>query len=48
VGRPAVTVSELPVPHEHIAELVPTLPDGGLVTLDAGHLLHATRRPDAA
>jgi pimeloyl-ACP methyl ester carboxylesterase len=34
-----------PVPQEHIAELVRTVPDGRLVTLDTGHLVHATR-PD--
>lgn len=32
-----------PVPQEHITELVRTLPDGRLVTLDAGHLVHATK-----
>jgi pimeloyl-ACP methyl ester carboxylesterase len=34
-----------PVPQDHVAELVRTVPDGRLVTVDAGHLLHATR-PD--
>jgi pimeloyl-ACP methyl ester carboxylesterase len=34
-----------PVPQEHVAELVRVLPDGRLVTVDAGHLVHATR-PD--
>jgi pimeloyl-ACP methyl ester carboxylesterase len=34
-----------PVPQEHVAELVRTLPDGRHVTVDAGHLVHATR-PD--
>jgi pimeloyl-ACP methyl ester carboxylesterase len=34
-----------PVPQEHVAELVRTLPDGRLVTVDAGHLVHAAR-PD--
>ena len=34
-----------PVPQEHVAELVRTLPDGRMVTVDAGHLVHA-RRPD--
>jgi len=34
-----------PVPQDHIAELVRTVPDGRLVTVDAGHLVHATR-PD--
>ncbi len=33
-----------PVPQEHVAELVRTVPDGRLVTVDAGHLVHA-RRP---
>jgi len=31
-----------PVPQEHIAELVRTVPDGRLVTVDVGHLVHAT------
>ena len=34
-----------PVPQEHVADLARTLPDGRLVTLDTGHLVHATR-PD--
>jgi esterase len=34
-----------PVPQEHVAELVSILPDGRLVTVDAGHLVH-DRRPD--
>jgi pimeloyl-ACP methyl ester carboxylesterase len=34
-----------PVPQEHIGELVRTLPDGRMVTVDSGHLVHATR-PD--
>jgi pimeloyl-ACP methyl ester carboxylesterase len=34
-----------PVPQEHIAELVGIVPDGRLVTVDAGHLVHDTR-PD--
>jgi pimeloyl-ACP methyl ester carboxylesterase len=34
-----------PVPQEHLAELVRILPDGRLVTVDVGHLVHA-RRPD--
>jgi pimeloyl-ACP methyl ester carboxylesterase len=37
--------SSSPVPQEHVAELVGLLPDGGLVTVDAGHLVHASR-PD--
>jgi pimeloyl-ACP methyl ester carboxylesterase len=32
-----------PVPQEHVAELVGLLPDGRLVTVGAGHLVHATR-----
>ena len=31
-----------PVPQEHIAELVAALPDGRMVTVDAGHLVHET------
>jgi pimeloyl-ACP methyl ester carboxylesterase len=34
-----------PVPQEHIAELVRIVTDGRLVTVDAGHLVHAGR-PD--
>ena len=34
-----------PVPQEHVAELVRTVADGRLVTLDAGHLVHEAR-PD--
>ena len=34
-----------PVPQEHVAELVHLVPDGRLVTVDAGHLVHETR-PD--
>ena len=34
-----------PVPQEHVAELVRTVADGRLVTLDAGHLVHDAR-PD--
>jgi pimeloyl-ACP methyl ester carboxylesterase len=33
------------VPQEHIAELVRLLPVGRQVTVDAGHLVHATK-PD--
>ena len=33
------------VPQEHVADLARTLPDGRLVTIEAGHLVHATR-PD--
>jgi pimeloyl-ACP methyl ester carboxylesterase len=32
-----------PVPQEHLAELVAAVRDGRLVTVDAGHLVHATR-----
>jgi pimeloyl-ACP methyl ester carboxylesterase len=32
-----------PVPQQHIAELVSIVPDGRVVTLDAGHLVHATK-----
>lgn len=31
------------VPQEHVAELVHLLPNGQLVTLDTGHLVHATQ-----
>ena len=31
------------VPQDHVAELVRLLPDGRLRTVDAGHLVHATR-----
>lgn len=31
------------VPQEHVADLARTLPDGRLVTIDAGHLVHAGR-----
>jgi pimeloyl-ACP methyl ester carboxylesterase len=31
------------VPQQHIAELVERLPDGRLVTIDAGHLIHESR-----
>ena len=34
-----------PIPQEHVAELVRIMTDGRLVTVDAGHLVHATR-PD--
>jgi len=34
-----------PVPQEHVAELVGLVPDGRLVTLDTGHLVHDAR-PD--
>ncbi len=34
-----------PVPQVHVAELARALPDGRLITVDAGHLVHATR-PD--
>lgn len=35
-----------PVPQEHVADLARTLADGRLVTIDAGHLVHATQ-PEA-
>lgn len=35
-----------PVPQEQIADLVGRLPDGQLVTVDAGHLVHKSE-PDA-
>ena len=31
------------VPQDHVAELVGAVPDGRLVTVDAGHLVHATQ-----
>lgn len=31
------------VPQQHVAELVQRLPNGRLVTIDAGHLVHASR-----
>ena len=34
------------VPQEHVADLARTLVDGRLVTIDAGHLVHATRPQD--
>ena len=34
-----------PVPQDHVAELVRIVPDARLVTIDAGHLVHATK-PD--
>lgn len=35
-----------PVPQEHVAELVGLVRDGRLITLDTGHLVHATQ-PEA-
>lgn len=35
-----------PIPQEHIADLVGRLVDGRMVTIDAGHLVHATE-PEA-
>jgi len=32
-----------PVPQEQIADLVPHLRDGQMVTIEAGHLVHASR-----
>jgi len=40
-GGPSSTV-----PQEHVADLVRALPDGQLVTIDTGHLVHATN-PEA-
>jgi pimeloyl-ACP methyl ester carboxylesterase len=37
--------SSSPVPQDHVAELVAAVSDGRLVTVDAGHLVHATE-PD--
>jgi pimeloyl-ACP methyl ester carboxylesterase len=34
------------VPQENLAELVQLLPDGRLVTIDTGHLVHATKPDD--
>lgn len=34
------------VPQDHITELVERLPDGRLVTIDAGHLVHQSRPDD--
>lgn len=34
------------VPQEHVSDLARTLADGQLITIDAGHLVHA-RQPDA-
>ena len=34
------------VPQAHVADLVRTLADGQLLTLDAGHLVHATKPAD--
>jgi pimeloyl-ACP methyl ester carboxylesterase len=45
VGVPALVIAggpSSPVPQEHIAELVGALPDGRMVTVDAGHLVHET------
>jgi len=36
------------VPQDHITELVRTVPDGRLVTVDAGHLVHATKPEEFA
>ncbi len=32
-----------PVPQEQIADLVHHLPDGQMVTIEAGHLVHASK-----
>ena len=48
IAAPALVIGGGPsssVPQAHVAELVRTVPDGRLVTVDAGHLVHATR-PD--
>jgi pimeloyl-ACP methyl ester carboxylesterase len=48
IGVPTLVVAGGPsshVPQEHIAELVHALPDGRMVTVDAGHLVHETK-PD--
>lgn len=49
-GIPAATLviaggPSSPVPQDHVAELVRLLPDGRLVTVDSGHLVHDTK-PD--
>jgi pimeloyl-ACP methyl ester carboxylesterase len=38
--------ADSPVPQEHVADLVEALPDGHLVTIEAGHLVHAARPSD--
>jgi pimeloyl-ACP methyl ester carboxylesterase len=46
ISAPTLVVAGGPssfVPQDHIAKLVRTVPDGRLVTVDAGHLVHATK-----
>lgn len=46
VGVPTPVIGGGPrssVPQEHVRELTAELPDGRVVTVDAGHLVHATR-----
>lgn len=46
VSAPTLIVAGGPssfVPDEHVTELLGLLPDGRLVTLDTGHLVHATK-----
>lgn len=46
IGVPTLVIAggpTSPVPQEHVAELVAAAPQGRLVTVDAGHLVHATR-----
>src|SRR3954471_25063232 len=48
IATPALVIAGGPsshVPQDHVAELVRTVPDGRVVTIDAGHLVHETR-PD--
>jgi pimeloyl-ACP methyl ester carboxylesterase len=49
ISAPTLVVSggaSSPVPQEHVAELVHLIPDARLVTIDAGHLVHATKPGD--
>ena len=49
IAAPTLAVAGGPtshVPQDHIAELVRRVPDGRLVTVDAGHLVHETRPDD--
>jgi pimeloyl-ACP methyl ester carboxylesterase len=44
IAAPTLVIAGGPsssVPQEHVAELVETLPDGRMVTVDSGHLVHA-------
>jgi pimeloyl-ACP methyl ester carboxylesterase len=48
ISAPTLVIAGGPsshVPQEDVAELVRAVPDGRLVTVDAGHLVHETR-PD--